>query len=102
MIHVIATIDVASGKREAFLEHFRALVPEVREEQGCLDYGPTVDTPTDIAAQVEVSEDSVTVVERWESLDALKAHLAAPHMTQFRSKVADLVRHTTLRILTPV
>ena len=102
MIHVIATIDVASGKREAFLEHFRALVPEVREEQGCLDYGPAVDTPTDIAAQDEVSEDSITVVERWESLDALKAHLAAPHMTQFRNKVADLVRNTTLRILTPV
>jgi hypothetical protein len=45
MIYVIATIEVVAGKREQFLEEFRRLVPEVLAEQGCLFYGPTIDTP---------------------------------------------------------
>ncbi len=34
MIHVIATIELNPGTREAFLEEFRKLVPLVRAEAG--------------------------------------------------------------------
>ncbi|MCC6765230.1 MAG: antibiotic biosynthesis monooxygenase, partial [Deltaproteobacteria bacterium] len=30
------------------------------------------------------------VVERWESLDAIKAHLVSPHMAEFNLAVAAL------------
>ena len=43
MIHVIATIELRPGCRESFLEEFRRVVPDVRAEQGCLSYGPTID-----------------------------------------------------------
>jgi quinol monooxygenase YgiN len=34
MIYVIATIDVAGGKRSDFLEEFRKIVPQVKKEAG--------------------------------------------------------------------
>jgi quinol monooxygenase YgiN len=101
MIHVIATIEVHAGQREALLAEFRRLVPLVRAEAGCLDYGPTVDLPTDIAAQVPPRDDVVTVVERWASLEALKAHLVAPHMVAYRPRVKDLVAAVRLQVLQP-
>lgn len=101
MIHVIASIEVKPGKREAFLAAFRQNVPNVRAEKGCLDYGPTLDAKTDIKAQTPVRDNVVTIVERWESLEALHAHLAAPHMAQYRERTKDLVENVSLQILQP-
>ena len=102
MIHVIATIDLNPGTREAFLAEFHKIVAPVRAEAGCLDYGPTVDADSGIAAQGGVRADVVTVVERWESLEHLQAHLVAPHMVEYRPKVKDFVKSVTLQILKPV
>jgi quinol monooxygenase YgiN len=43
----------------------------------------------------------VTVVEKWESIEALEAHLIAPHMIEHRKGVKGLVKETSLRILAP-
>ena len=48
MIHVIATIEAAPGKRDALLAEFRRNVPLVRAEAGCIEYGPTVDMKADL------------------------------------------------------
>lgn len=102
MLHVIATIELYPGTREAFLAEFRKIVPAVRAEAGCLDYGPTVDATTGIPAQGSARPDVVTVVERWESLEHLQAHLVAPHMVEYRPKVKDFVKSVTLQILEPI
>ena len=101
MIHVLATIDIHEGKRDALLTKLHANVDNVLAEDGCLAYGPTVDARTDIGAQIPVRDNVVTVVEQWESLDALHAHLAAPHMATYREAVKDLVKGLTLQILEP-
>jgi quinol monooxygenase YgiN len=101
MIHVIATIDVVPGKRDAFLAEFRRLVPLVRAEAGCIEYGPAVDVPTGIPVQVPVREDVVTILEKWEGVDALKAHLAAPHMAEYRDRVKNLVAGVRLQVVEP-
>jgi quinol monooxygenase YgiN len=101
MLHVVATIEVAEGQRAAFLAEFHKLVPLVRAEDGCIEYGATVDVPTKIPVQGPVRDDVVVVVEKWTTLDALTAHLAAPHMTEYRQRVAGLVRQTTLQVLQP-
>lgn len=98
MIHVIAKIKTAKGKRAAFLDEFHKLVPLVRAEDGCVEYGPTVDAVTDIAAQQRAGDDVVVVVERWETLAALKLHLVAEHMLTYRETVKDLVTGTNLEI----
>jgi quinol monooxygenase YgiN len=101
MIHVIATIELAKGQRATFLTEFHALVPLVRAEAGCLEYGPTVDVASGIQVQGPVRDDVVTVVEKWSDLSALKAHLVAPHMEAYRPRVKHLVRSTTLQVLEP-
>jgi quinol monooxygenase YgiN len=100
MIHVIATIATAPGRRSEFLTAFRELVPLVRAEKGCLEYGPTIDldTPPSQAVRPEV----VTVVEKWADTIALQDHLAAPHMMRFRESVKDIVTGVEIRVLEPV
>jgi quinol monooxygenase YgiN len=41
----------------------------------------------------------VTVIEKWNSLEDLKAHLEAPHMLVFRGRVKDLVSEVSLKVL---
>jgi len=100
MIHVIANIDVKPGQRDAFLDIFRANVPAVRAEDGCIAYTPTVDLDSGIPVQV-VRENVVTVVEAWESLDALRAHLAAPHMKAYKEATKDMTVGVTLQVTEP-
>jgi quinol monooxygenase YgiN len=101
MLHVIATIELNPGTREAFLAEFRKIVPLVRAEDGCIEYGPTTDAATDLERQARLGADTVVVVEKWTTLDALKAHLAAPHMAAYRPKVKDYVRASVMRVLEP-
>lgn len=101
MIHVVAALTAAPGKRDALLAAFHELIPTVRAEQGCIEYDTAIDAVTDIAAQAPPRDDVVMVVEKWESIDALKAHLAIDHMVKFREATADLVTGISLQIFEP-
>jgi quinol monooxygenase YgiN len=102
MIVVLASIELNPGTSKQFLAEFRRIVPLVRAEQGCLEYFPSADQPTDIASQVPLGTDAILVVEKWETVAALKAHLSAPHMVEYRPKVKQYVKQVTLRILQAV
>jgi len=43
MIHVVAEIVAKSGQREAVLQAFKANVPAVHAEEGCIEYATFVD-----------------------------------------------------------
>jgi quinol monooxygenase YgiN len=101
MIHVLATILTVPGGRDTLLAAFRELVPLVRAEKGCIEYGTAVDLATPIKGAAGVRENAVTVVEKWESVSALEAHLAAPHMLKYRERVKDLVANVEIRVLEP-
>jgi quinol monooxygenase YgiN len=101
MIYVIATVELQPGTREAFLAEFRRNVPNVRAEKGCIAYGSTVDVPSGIKTQIPLRDNVVTVVEQWESLEALQAHVAAPHMAAYRERVKDFVVRVSLQVLEP-
>ena len=101
MIYVIATSDVKPGMREKFLEIFNAMVPTVRAEKGCLMYQPNVDYPSGLSAQKPCSDTLVTILECWESMDALKAHLASPHMNDYREKTRGMVSAKTMNVVAP-
>lgn len=98
MIHIIAKVTTVAGKRDKFLEEFRKIVPLVREEEGCIEYGPTVDANSDIAKQSKMGPDTAVIIERWTDLKALKAHLVADHMTDYRQRVKELIEDTVLEI----
>ena len=98
MINVIASIRVKEGSLSDFLAICKANVPKVREEKGCIEYFPAVDVDAKLPPQAK-DENVVTVIEKWESLEALHAHLEAPHMLAFREKVKDLVEGRSLKVL---
>ena len=101
MLCVIATIEIQPNKRQEYLDIFNAMVPAVLAEDGCMEYGPTVDAETGIGRQMPMRDNVVTVLEKWASLDALRAHLTAPHMAEYKQATADIVVGLELQILTP-
>ena len=101
MIHVIATISVAPGRRDDFLTAFRELVPQVRAEMGSIEYGLAVDLTSGLAAQPPVRNDVVTVVEKWQDLAALQRHLTAPHLLQFLEREKKLLAGLEIQVLAP-
>jgi quinol monooxygenase YgiN len=101
MIHVIASIRTAPGRRDEVLKLFSALVPQVLAEAGCIEYGTAVDLENAIDGQPSARPDMVTVVEKWQDPACLRAHLTAPHMQQFREKVKDIVAGVEIRVLQP-
>ncbi len=101
MIHVIATVTIADGRRDDFLKIFHDLMPKVHAEDGCIEYAPAIDVDTGVSVQKMTGENSVTIIEKWESVDHLKAHLGAPHMLEYRQSIHGLVNGVTLNVLQP-
>lgn len=101
MVHVIAVITAKPGMRAAILEAFRANVPNVKAEKGCVEYGPAVDAQPAPGFQAKLGPDTFMVVEKWSDMEALKAHAAAPHMAAYAAKVKDMIATRVIYILTP-
>jgi quinol monooxygenase YgiN len=99
MIAVIATIETAPGCRAKLLEIFKDLVPKVRAEKGCLEYAPMIDLETSLTGQPR--ENAVIMLEKWESVEALEAHLMTTHMLDFRKAAEPLRLDLQLQILAP-
>jgi len=101
MIHVLAIITAKPGMRETILQAFRANMPAVHAEKGCIEYGPAVDAEGAGPIQTRLGPDSFVVVEKWESLDALKAHAASPHMASYAAKTRDMIDSRVIHVLSP-
>jgi quinol monooxygenase YgiN len=102
MIHVIAVITAKPRKREALLQAFRANVPAVHAEKGCIEYGAAVDADNALPIQTKWGPDTFLVIEKWDSMEALKAHAAAPHMAAYGAKTRDMITSRVIHILSPI
>ena len=101
MIHVVAVITAKPGKRAEILGHYRANVSAVRAEQGCIEYGAAIDADPALPFQKKWGDDTFVVIEKWETMDALKAHAAAPHMAAYGAKTRELIASRVIHILSP-
>lgn len=101
MIHVIAVITAKPGKRAAILEAFRANVPRVRAEKGCIEYGAAIDADPALPVQTKYGPETFVVVEKWDSMEALKVHAAAPHMAAYAATTRELIASRVIHILSP-
>ena len=66
MIHVIAVITTKPGMRDAVLREFRANMPAVHAEQGCVEYAPAIDAEGIGSFQTPFGPDTFVAVEKWE------------------------------------
>ncbi len=101
MIHVLAFITTKPGMRESVLEAFRANMPAVHAEEGCIEYGPAIDADGVGAIQKTIGPDSFVVVEKWESPAHLAAHAAAPHMAAYGAKAREMIASRVIHVLSP-
>jgi quinol monooxygenase YgiN len=100
MINVIASIRVKAGKLSDYLAILKANTPTVKKEKGCIEYIPTVDI--DVLPLQVLDKNIVTILEKWENLEALHAHLRSPHMLNYREKVKTMVESVSLKVLQEV
>ena len=101
MVHVVAVITTKPGLRDEVLAIFKANVPAVLAEEGCIAYVPTVDAAGFGGSQVEFGPDSFVVVEEWASRETLKAHAVAPHMKAYGERVKDMLADRAVHVLDP-
>lgn len=101
MIHVVAIVTAKPGQRAAVLSAFAANVPTVKAEDGCIEYGSAVDAEGAGGIQTSFGADTFVVIEKWASIEALKAHATAPHMKSYAAKVKDLLASRVIHVLEP-
>ncbi len=97
-VHVIAVIIAKPGKRDEVLANFNANVPAVHAEDGCIEYGAVVDC-ADAGFAEAYGPDTFVVIEKWASLDHLKAHGTAPHMKAYAEKNKDLLAGRKIHVM---
>jgi quinol monooxygenase YgiN len=101
MIHVLAIITAKPGQREQILEAARANIPNVKAEDGCIEYSLATDAEGMGSFQTKFGPDTFVFIEKWRDPAALKAHAAAPHMAAYGAKVKELVASRVIHVLSP-
>jgi len=101
MIHVVAVITAKPGQRAAVLEAFKANVPAVLAEQGCIEYQAVVDAKGLPPSKGSLGDDTFMVVEKWASLADLQAHGASAHMQAYAARTKELLANRVIHVLEP-
>ena len=101
MFHVLAVVTAKPGLRDAVLQDFRANMPAVHAEQGCVEYAPAIDAEGIGSFQTAFGPDTFVAIEKWDSSEALQAHAAAPHMKAYAAKAKEMTAGRVIHVLSP-
>ncbi|HOB03759.1 MAG TPA: putative quinol monooxygenase [Propionibacteriaceae bacterium] len=82
---VTAVFHPAEGKRNELIAAFEATIPGVHTEQGCLLY-----------AIHDAADGTITMIEKWASVEDLDAHGSSPQVEALRAAVSPLVGAPTV------
>ena len=102
MIQVVTAVELIPDCPGEFLRVLNEIVPKVRNEEGCLAYEPMVDVESGMPTQGKLRQNTIALVEAWATMDALHAHLRAPHMAGFREAAQDYVLKVSHQVLQPL
>ena len=99
MIHVIATIDILPGYKPKVLAELMKIQPQVLAEAGCYQYLPLEGEDSGLAGPFDHREDTITMLEQWESTEHLEAHLVTAHMKDYQDIVHPWVERVSIQVL---
>ena len=102
MIQVVTTVELIPDCSGAFLRVLNEIVPKVKDEEGCLAYEAMLDVDAGMPTQGKLRPNTVTLVEAWANMEALHAHLQAPHMANFREAAKEYIQDVRHQVLQPV
>lgn len=97
MIHIIALLTIKDGNIPKMKQIYTSFVPKVEAEDGCIMYCPTIDFETDLPTQ-EKNQNIITVIEKWENIEAFKAHLSTAHLAEFRDDAKGLIEGVSVKV----
>lgn len=99
-VYVLCRFDLKPDADIAdYIAKTRAVVPAVRAENGCQMYTLLEDAETSWEKPMRFGERTLWMIEKWDSIDALKAHLEAPHMKAFGPTVRSMRASGTFHVL---
>ena len=101
MINVVAILTTQPGQRAAVLKEFNANRAAVLAEAGCIEYGACVDAEGVPPSKGTFGPDTFVVIEKWQSMAALQAHAASPHMAAYGAKTKPLMASRMIHMLQP-
>jgi quinol monooxygenase YgiN len=97
MVYVVVKVTVREGKVGEYIDLFKSVAETVRREKGCIEYKPAVDAAG--APPDSVDKNIVFILERWNSMDELGAHLGTSHMADYFEKQKSLVVGSEIKVL---
>ncbi|HAS90737.1 MAG TPA: antibiotic biosynthesis monooxygenase [Clostridiales bacterium] len=89
MIKVVAKGYFLEGKAEEAIKLYEELVEKTRTEEGCISY----------ILFRDIEDDSIlTMIEEWESKDALDKHFKTEHFTRLVPMIGKLRKSSEVNI----
>ena len=86
---VLAKIEPKEGCQDSIIEVADELIFETLQEEGNIDYH----------LLKPINGDTLTFIEKWESLDALKKHMSSPHFLNFGEESEEFVKDMTIQVI---
>ena len=88
-ILVLAKVEPKEGCLDSIVELADELIFETLQEEGNIDY----------QLLKSIDEKTLTFVEKWESLEALKKHMGSPHFLNFGEESGEFVENMTIQVI---
>ena len=88
-ILVLAKIQPKEGCQDSIIELAQDLIFESLQDEGNIDY----------KLLQSIEDDTLTFVEKWESPEALKKHMAAPHFLNFGEESGEFVAEMDIQVI---
>jgi quinol monooxygenase YgiN len=102
MIQLIITVTTIPGRVEEYIGAFARIAPQVRLEEGCIQYELYRDS-NDPRFDNEVRKDTLIICEKWESIELLQAHSRnSEPLIEFRKAVKDIKLSSSYVLLSPL
>ena len=101
VVHVIAVITAHPGKRQNILDVLHPGLERVHDIPGCIEYTVTIDADVvgTMHTQTKFGPDTYATIEKWESLEHLKAHSTAPEIAPFFEKIQPYLKSRVVYFL---
>lgn len=88
-IIVLAKVFPKEGCKDTVIELSEDLIENTLLEEGNIDY----------QLLKSINDNTLTFIEKWQSLDALKKHMASPHFQLFGEESNDFVENMDIQII---
>lgn len=86
---VLAKVQPKEGCQDTIIEIADELIYETLQEEGNIDY----------QLLKSIKDDTLTFVEKWESPEALKKHMASPHFLNFGEESGEFVENMDIQVI---